>query len=131
MEFGTHRSVYTSARNHHRHVEQNGIRSNWWGGSDLQVEFDTDVHPRLERMGFGFGAQQDAGRVRAYSAWALRVPWWAIAATMLVPHAAVMARGFAAQRRIDWRRGGRCGGCGYDLRSSTDRCPECGTPTVQ
>jgi hypothetical protein len=129
VELGLRRSVYTDVRNYNRHVVGNGIRSDWWGGSDLKLDFDADVHPRLERMGFGFGSRQDAGRVRAYAAWALRVPWWAIAATMLVPHAAVMARGFAAQRRINWRRRGRCAGCGYDLRSSTDRCPECGTPT--
>ena len=129
VELGMQRSVFTNLRNYNRDVTNNGIRSNWWGGADLKLDFESNVHPRLERMGFGFGAQQDAGRVRSYSAWALRVPWWAIAAMMLVPHTVVMARGFAAQRRINWRRGGRCGGCGYDLRSSADRCPECGTPT--
>lgn len=51
------------------------------------------------------------------------VPYWALAsATGFVPALWVPY----AVRRIYRRRRGSCVGCGYDLRASTDRCPECG-----
>jgi hypothetical protein len=56
-----------------------------------------------------------------YDAWI--VPYWALAAAtgalpaLWVPHAV---------RRVYRRRKGRCVRCGYDLRASGDRCPECG-----
>ena len=43
---------------------------------------------------------------------------WPIAGTMRT------LRGRLRNRR---RRAGCCGACGYDLRASADRCPECGT----
>jgi hypothetical protein len=50
--------------------------------------------------------------------------WFPLLFTLVLP--AVWLRAF--RRRRYRRRNGLCPVCGYDLRASTDRCPECGTP---
>ena len=57
----------------------------------------------------------------SYSEWT--VPAWLVAAvTALLPM--LWLDGVRRRRRM--LREGRCPGCGYDLRASGDRCPECG-----
>ena len=53
------------------------------------------------------------------------VPLWPFALALL-PAAWLLFRGRRSRR---WAAEGRCGACGYDLRESPDRCPECGKPT--
>lgn len=70
--------------------------------------------------GFGYRSVTDPTRWL----WEFRVPMWAVAAALAaVPGVQVLSR----RRRKRKPAAGLCGGCGYDLRSSKGRCPECGT----
>ena len=54
----------------------------------------------------------------------LFLPIWLLTAGALAPGLFVAWRIWARRWR---RRRGHCAKCGYDLRASSDRCPECGT----
>lgn len=60
-----------------------------------------------------------------YKAYA--VPYWMIVVLTAIPAARAVAR---LVRRSLRRRRGLCPGCGYDLRATTDRCPECSEPVA-
>lgn len=61
----------------------------------------------------------------AYRAWT--VPLWALCAALSVLPVARVGWWFARRRR---HGAGQCAGCGYDLRASPERCPECGRARV-
>jgi hypothetical protein len=67
----------------------------------------------------GNGVATTVGTMRVYA-----VPWWCIAIlTAMLPTFALL-RWRSIRRR---HRTGLCMHCGYDLRATPDRCPECGT----
>jgi hypothetical protein len=53
-----------------------------------------------------------------------RVPYWALMASTIVTPASWLLHRHRRRRR---RKEGRCPACGYDLRATPERCPECGT----
>jgi hypothetical protein len=55
--------------------------------------------------------------------WQLAIPYWLLA---VLASAIPLARWLAVARRNIRRRKGKCAACGYDLRATPDRCPECG-----
>ena len=68
-------------------------------------------------LGFGAGVQLNGGRF-------VNIPYWSLALLAAIPPA-LAARHML--RRSRWVAG-VCPVCGYDLRATPDRCPECGAP---
>jgi hypothetical protein len=60
--------------------------------------------------------------------WNLVLPFWALALATAIPPLAREARRRQLARRA---RAGLCPACGYDLRATPDRCPECGNVPVR
>lgn len=74
----------------------------------------TDSSRRL--LGFGGGGRADGTRF-------VNIPYWFLGLAFAIPAALLVRR----DRRLRKPRPGRCASCGYDLRATPDRCPECGT----
>lgn len=69
--------------------------------------------------------QQPAGSVEC---WRLAVRPWLLVPVFLIPPL-TWVRAFVQRHRLHRRLArGLCATCGYDLRASHERCPECGAP---
>jgi hypothetical protein len=85
-----------------------------------------DWRPRdtlLRRIGIDYSSSGDFLLGATGSRW-FEVPLWLLAVAFAVLPA---ARGVSRLRRRRKHRIGLCPTCGYDLRATPDRCPECGT----
>ena len=76
--------------------------------------------------GFVYGTTFDSDT--GYSEYSFEMPFWPLLVLTLVPPAAWTYRRWKERRR---RLRGLCRRCGYDLRASEGRCPECGTPIAR
>jgi hypothetical protein len=91
------------------------------GDGELPVFVDAFLFPRPAVAGFNWSR----GSSRSGNFLCLRVPYWALAVAFMVLPSIGVSRGMRRRRR---RRQGACEKCGYDLRATPDRCPECGAP---
>ena len=90
-------------------------------------------NPPREQYLAGFYLARGAAGTRSVSSgetytlnpyWVVGVPYWALMLLALALPAWQAVRRRAAARRA---RANGCAVCGYDLRATPDRCPECGT----
>jgi hypothetical protein len=51
-------------------------------------------------------------------------PTWALIAVLLLPMGLWAGIGWRQRRRM---KAGHCASCGYDLRATPEKCPECGS----
>jgi hypothetical protein len=83
---------------------------------------------RLQPAGIRYANIQDGSTWQARGFYnALEIPWWSLLVLFsLLP----ASRWIAGRRRRAKARRGLCPACGYDLRATPDRCPECGASAV-
>ena len=84
-------------------------------------------------LGFGYRPAvvvHDTASAGAYRYWFgnTHVPYWALLIVLLCGGWPVIRATGARWRRARLAGQNRCAACGYDLRATPDRCPECGAP---
>lgn len=84
--------------------------------------------PHSHLLGLGWesiteDAVTDAGAHLTRRSTNVALPLWVFALSTALPVTLALGRTVRHQRRL---RGNRCTNCGYDVRASPGRCPECG-----
>jgi hypothetical protein len=107
----------------HLHLETFTLEPTRWDLSrdDLWLTLDWEMLP-VGQKSTAWMARLDVGDRST-----LVVRYWLLA---LLAGIVPARRAFAALRRRRWLAGQRCLSCGYDLRATPRRCPECGAATA-
>jgi len=107
------------------HWSNEWFPSPWAGDRD---PFSESLPPLRGYLGAKFGPTYRWPFAILDSGWQIAIPYWIPLLIMGTP----LAIRFVSRRRRRLGSAERlCVRCGYDLRASTGRCPECGTPIVR
>jgi hypothetical protein len=83
-----------------------------------------NASPFIKRTGFAYSSRPKIIPGWGYQQWDIGIScWWVVVLTSFLP----LLRLDASRRRKNRQKDGYCIVCGYDLRATPDRCPECGT----
>lgn len=106
-----------------------------WADPDydgVKVPLTAEQKQTMQRLEFAAGAMDRAEQESVTQEWHRRfdvasrpLPVWPVALVLLTPSIGWAALALRQRRR---RMRNQCPACGYDLRATPDRCPECGTP---
>lgn len=109
----------------------------WIGGRWTKVSWHAQHSPATVAKSIvgnlsGRGGFSWENNMTAYQ-WTLNVhvissPYWAVIAALGLLPVVMVLPWLTWSRRVKREAGGLCVKCGYDLRASQGRCPECGTP---
>jgi hypothetical protein len=101
-----------------------------WGALGFYVRVKTDPPERFTIHGSFAARPEDAELVRVYHQRYVGVPCWAVVAGFGAWPVLRLRSTLRRRRRTRSAVGARpCPRCGYDLRATPDRCPECGAVT--
>jgi len=106
-----------------RSVLINGDPAGW---QVRHVRFGLPIHWILDSIGpssVGIGAQSSNTNAQLSQMNEVDIPYWLAVLVLALPAPVYLA---IWMRR---KKPGHCAKCGYDLRASPERCPECGTAT--
>jgi hypothetical protein len=102
------------------------VESLWKAYPDPRYPQAEPADSLLRRLGFGYRVWD-----LKWSLSSSRRRWWApawfVAGLLAVWPGVVVGRALRRRRRRRWAKDGKCATCGYDLRATPERCPECGT----
>lgn len=102
-----------------------GYKSKSWAGFEFTAQINPTavlVAPNTQNQGL---RRLSEARLyyQANPTSLVAAPYWFMALMMSIP-LALFVRSY--RQTVGHLRAGRCAGCGYDLRATPDRCPECG-----